>query len=303
MIFARRVVPSLQALGVDLHLHFVTDRLSPKALWQTRQKIRYELAEFRPRYVHAQYGSVLGFFAWTLGYPLIVTFRGSDVNGDPVLPWWRRSFTRFLSHWTALRAEETICVSHALAQSLLTSSAHVMPSPIDLGLFSPLAKTEARKRLNLDQAKKLVAFAGGKRPLKRRSLALAAVEKAGFELLDIQEIDPLEMPWWINAADALILTSEREGSPNIVREALACGVPVVSVDVGDAKSWVMRDDCSRIAEADVSSLALALQEVLALNPSRVRRVNFDEISLQTYASQLFVLYARGSHDASSRQKD
>ena len=295
MIFARRSVPVLQSRGIDLQLFFVADRLSPLSLYRSWKELRQKLAIFYPDYVHAQYGSMLGFFSLLLGWPLIVTFRGSDVNGDPSLPVWRRKLTYLLSWVTAQRAAKVICVSRPLADTLSVSNAHILPSPLDLELFLPISVTEARQHLKLSFTKKVVAFAGGDRPLKRRDLAKQAVELAGMELLDIRGVSPDQMPLWINAADVLIFTSEREGSPNIVREALACGVPVVSVNVGDVSKWLELDASSTITEASSEALSFALTHVTDSIKGRSRRADLSSLSLEEHAKKLVLLYSKETH--------
>ena len=288
MVFVRRVIPTLST-NVDLKVHFVPNRISLISLFCNWRVAKRDLLHFRPDYVHAQYGSMLGFFAWSLGYPLVVTFRGSDVNGDPSLPWWRRKLTYYLSLWTASRAKKVICVSRDLAEAIYPS-AHIIPSPLDLDLFRPISMDEARKHLMLSFNKKVVAFAGGDRPLKRRELAKQAVELADMEFLDIRGVSPDQMPWWINAADALIFTSEREGSPNIIREALACGVPVVTVDVGDVRQWISLDEFSVIVEDSPICLGEALKRAIQSCVSRKRRIDLSAVSISEHVKKLTAIY-------------
>jgi hypothetical protein len=106
-----------------------------------------------------------------------------------------------------------------------------------------------------------VLFASGNGdPVKRPWLAQKAVAEvskrgAGTELHSMTHVPPCEVPLWLNASDALLLTSAHEGSPTIVKEALACGVPVVSVRVGDVEERIGCLDGCRLAEPDASALA------------------------------------------------
>ena len=74
--------------------------------------------------------------------------------------------------------------------------------------------------------------------------------------------DHARMPDYYRAADCMLLTSDSEGSPNVVKEALACGVPVVSVDAGDVRFWLDRVPGCVVAERDPAALAAALECVL-----------------------------------------
>jgi glycosyltransferase involved in cell wall biosynthesis len=115
---------------------------------------------------------------------------------------------------------------------------------------------------------------------------------AGLNFLEIENVPPSDMPLWINACSAIILTSEREGSPNIVKEALACGVPVISVDVGDVGKWLIFDKYSKVTSPDIRSLVEALREHDHENPKRERRVDLSEENLEVHAMKLGHIYKK-----------
>lgn len=294
MVFARRTMPKLLEIGVEVECFFLESRSSItyliKSWFYLRKKIRHTHYEA----IHAQYGSLNGAFVGLLFHPFFVTLRGSDINGDPGVSPLRRFLSISLSYLAARWARKTICVSQKIAHKLPFSTV-ILPSPIDLDKFRPLDKLQVREILRLNTSKihtaeVLVGFAGGSRPLKRRDLARHACELAGYKLLEIVSVRPDEMPIWINACDVLLLTSEREGSPNIVKEALACGVPIVSVDVGDVAKWLSLDSASQIVEADPQVLGNALREVIAKNFRRERRVDLSELNLENHAHQLKLIY-------------
>jgi teichuronic acid biosynthesis glycosyltransferase TuaC len=289
MPFVQRGVQPLREQGVEIELYFLESRRSIpifiKSWWQA-----YQIAHNGNfDYVHAQFGSVVGLFSWLLGLPLIITFRGSDVNGDPFISKFRQIVGPLLSRFVARRAKQVICVSEEIGKKIKTPYI-IMPSPIDTLIFRPISKLEARKKLDLPIDDVLIAFAGGSRPLKKRDLALEACRMARVKMLEIKNSQPQDMPWWINAADILILTSEREGSPNIVKEALACGVPVVSVDVGDVAYWLKLDTASRLVASKPLALSNAIQDVLSKSYPRERRIDLHLLSPEAYAKSLKEVY-------------
>src|SRR5207302_6801246 len=105
------------------------------------------------------------------------------------------------------------------------------------------------------------------RLVKRYDLAKAAVEQVtqtglDVELVAICDVENREMPWYYSAADAMILCSDREGSPTAVKEALACNLPVVATDVGDVREILNGVPGTRLCTQDVSELARNLRELL-----------------------------------------
>jgi teichuronic acid biosynthesis glycosyltransferase TuaC len=109
----------------------------------------------------------------------------------------------------------------------------VLPAGVDLDRFQPLDRAESRARLDLDPHAKLALFpADPGRPEKRADRARAAADRAGAQLLTLGRVPPDDVPFWVNAADAVLVPSDREGFGLAVLEALACDVPVLATPVG-----------------------------------------------------------------------
>ena len=105
-----------------------------------------------------------------------------------------------------------------------------------------------------------VAASSNGDPVKRPGLARAAVAEAlarglPAELHFLSGVPNSEVPIWLSASDALLLTSLHEGSPTVVKEALACGLPIVSVNVGDVAERIETIEGCYLAEPDAGSLA------------------------------------------------
>ncbi len=289
MIFAKRAIPALVETGIIVDEFYLESRSSLIYLLKSWLQVRKVIREQRYDALHAQYGSVLGFFTWSLLHPYFVTLRGSDFNGDPAVSILRRGIAKILSYWVAFRSLNVFCVSDDIAKRIIVPSV-VLPSPTDLQIFRPISVSEARNKLEIKTSNLLVGFAGGARSLKRRDLARKACELAGLELLEIQNVTPEEMPLWLNACDILIFTSEKEGSPNVIREAMACGLPIASVNVGDVRKWVDRDPYSKVVDATPEALASALKQIQAKLPKRERRTSLEELAPFNYAKKLREIY-------------
>jgi glycosyltransferase involved in cell wall biosynthesis len=173
----------------------------------------------------------------------------------------------------------------------------VLPSGVDPDLFSPAPKRYARARLHWSQTDEIILFnSGNGAPVKRRDLAEAvmACAKRLRTALRLEVMDgrcsPDLVPMMMNAADCLLVTSDFEGSPTIVQEALACNLPVVSVDVGDVAQRLRGVRATRIAPRDPQALAQALDAVLSLGERSDGRLKLDECSSRRVAAELESIY-------------
>ncbi len=197
------------------------------------KRLRALLGRERFDLVHAHYG-LPGWCAKLAGAsPLLVTFHGTDVRHGIVGP---------LSRRLAWRVELVAGVSRSLFAEEdgrpglppVPGSA-VLPCGPDLERFGPIPRTQARHSLGLDPEGRYLFFpADPARPEKRHDRAAALAAACEAELLSGGGIEPERMPVWLNAADAVLVTSNYEGFGMAAVEALACGVPVLSTPVGIA---------------------------------------------------------------------
>ena len=294
MIFARRQARSLEHAGVEMHEFLLRSRTSVIAMAGEMLRFRTEMRRFQPDVVHAHYGTATAMFA-ALGAgltPLVITFRGSDLN--PSSDGWLRSAAgHCLSQIAALRAQRIVCVSLALKDRLWWrgSRAEVIPSGVDSEIFRPSSRTAARERLGWDTSERVVLFNAGTDPrVKRLDLARAAVSAARREIPDLRWevlnglIAPDKVPELMNGSDCLLLTSDYEGSPTVLQEALATNLPVVSVDVGDARERMAGMLHTRIVERDAAALGRAIVEtvrepVRTNGTSKIHEFKFDAARL------------------------
>jgi teichuronic acid biosynthesis glycosyltransferase TuaC len=176
------------------------------------------------------------------------------------------------------------------------SKVRIIPNGVDLERFKPLNRDKCRERLGWSGNRFHVLFpanTGDRR--KRPDLAKAAVEAANHpgmeaELHPLRGVPHEEVPVWLNASDVVLLTSLHEGSPNIVKEALACNIPVVSVDVGDVRELIQGVEGCHFAVPEPGDLAAKLQMVHAGSRRIVGRIRMQELSLEHVALQLKEFY-------------
>lgn len=270
-IFSKRQAAMLRLADVETDMFFIESRTSPALIARDLMLLRHRINVFRPHLIHAQYGTMNAFLAAISALlPLIVTFRGSDLNPVPSIGRVRSFLGHGLSHLAALRASAVICVSTQLRRKLWwrRRRCEVIIGGVNLELFRPMAVQEARARLGWAPEKRIVLFNAGRHPeVKRLDLAEAAVREARLLRNDIHmvatwgDVDPDLMPLYFSAADCLLVTSDWEGSPTVIKEALACNLPVVSVDVGDVAERLAGVTHSAIVARDPVSLGAAIANI------------------------------------------
>ncbi|MFL6229533.1 MAG: glycosyltransferase, partial [Pyrinomonadaceae bacterium] len=237
------------------------------------------------------------------GVPVVVSFCGSDLLGEKLSRADRR-----LSAWlgvcasrsAARRADGVVVKSAnlcaALPKGLPARKIRIVPNGVDLERFRPLDRAECRARLGWDERAFHVLFpANSGNAVKRPWLARAALDAlrargVRAELHHLSDVPHTEVPVWLNASDALLLTSRHEGSANVIKEALACDVAVVSVDVGDARERLTGVAGCHVAAPDAAELARTLALVHD-GPRRVEgRAAVAALSIEAVALRLREFY-------------
>ena len=218
--------------------------------------------------VHAHYG-LPGWCARLAGAsPLIVSFHGTDVR-HPIVGRMSRRLTRRIDLTAVVSAALFVEENGRPGLPLLHGSA-VLPCGPDLGRFGPLPRAEARRELDLDPDGRYLLFpANPARPEKRADRARELAEACSAELLSGGAIEPDRMRLWINAANAVLVTSDYEGLGMICIEALACRVPVLSTPVGIAPFILDGIEGTLCAEYDVAAWKAAVMPHLEAPDPRV----------------------------------
>lgn len=300
MIFARRQVASLSRTGVRCETFLLASRTSPWVLLKEWRRLRRAIRVFRPDVLHAHYGTVTALFSGlSTCAPVVVTYRGNDLNPDPSASWVLSSIRKLISEIASLLATRIICVSEQLRQQLWWRKriATVIPTGVDTDSFYPRGRSEARAQLGWPNRERVVLFNGaGPRLLKRPDLAQAAVDAARTICGDIRlavldgNVAPDSVPVMMNAADCLVLTSECEGSPTVVQEAMACNLPVVTVDVGDVQFCLRGVSPTRIVGRDPGEIGNAIAEVLTQGQRSNGRSRVGNFSNAAIAEQVASIY-------------
>jgi len=264
--WVRDQVAAIRARGIEVE-EFGFPRGRSNYLPATR-RLRALLRRERFDLVHAHYG-LAGWVARVAGArPLLVTFHGTDVRHPLVGP---------LSRRLAWQADLPAAVSRALFEEENgrpglppVPGAAVLPCGPALERFGPTPRAAARAALGLDPGGRYLLFpADPARPEKRHDRAAALAADTDAELLTGGSIEPQAMATWMNAADAVVVTSDYEGFGMAAIEALACDVPVLSTPVGVAPYLLAGVEGCLCAPFDAARWAAAARPHLAATDPRV----------------------------------
>jgi glycosyltransferase involved in cell wall biosynthesis len=225
--FVRDQVDALRRLeGVAVDVFAFAADGDPRAYARAAREIRRAHRGAEYDVIHAHFG-LSAYPALALrGAPHAVTLHGTDV---------RHPRSGRLTRLILGRMDLVAAVSAGLAREVAGAGGArdvaVLPCGADLTRFRPIDRAQARERLGLDPEEPCLLFpADPARAGKRHDRALAVA--GGTRLLTLGEVDPADVPLWVNAANAVLVPSDAEGFGLAVVEALACDVPVLATPVG-----------------------------------------------------------------------
>ncbi len=313
-VFVEEQIKGLRSIGLEVRVLVVDRRRDgPTAYYRIGSKVRRAIAEFEPDVIHVMYGGVMADQIVRHHHvcPIAVTFHGSDLLGENLSGWGRKMISRYGVHCSrraARAAEAVIVVARHLVGALSGAAAgdkvRVIPCGIDLERFKPMDSLACKQRLGWSPQSFHVLFASSNGdPVKRPWLAAAALEQlkgsdVSAELHYMQGVANAEVPLWLNASDVLLLTSMHEGSPTIVKEALGCGLPLVSVDVGDVAERIRGIEGCHLSRAEPAELARKLALVWRGRRRLECRNRLEDLSLVAVAENLKQVY----EDITSRHR-
>lgn len=258
---------------------------------KSRQELVARLVEKSYDYIHAHFSLSALLANLQRKVPVISTFHGSDINVKKL---------RLISAAVELLSDKTIYVSDLLRQRALVSSktkSFVLPCGIDFEVFKIETKETVRKQLGFAPGRKYILFSSAfDNPVKNYPLARKAVDLLTdweVELIELKNFSRAQVAQLLSAADAALMTSYTEGSPQFVKEALACNCPVVTTDVGDARHWVAKVKGCYVTCYQPADVANKLNEVLSSSSAIEGRSVVQSLDNRLIASKLMDIYKKG----------
>ena len=276
---------SIKKQDIDLEYYTIKGK-GVKGYVKAIFKLRKHLKNNSYDIVHAHY-SLSAFVASLAGAtPLIVSLMGSDVKANYWIKFIIYIFD-FLS-WSSI-----IVKSEDMKLSLGIKKSKVIPNGINMDRFIPMNQTLAQKKLNWDNSKKHILFAGNSsRKVKNFQLAKKSFDllnNKNMELHTLTDIPNEDMPYYYNATDVVILTSLWEGSPNVIKEAMACNRPIVSVNVGDVEKILNNIEGCYITKHDSQEISQKIKKSLTYNSTKSRN-KISYLNEEIIAKKLIKIY-------------
>ncbi len=263
--FVADQVEALRRLpGIELDVHVLPGGSAlryVRGAWELGRRLGHERFDV----VHAHFGLSAGPALRVPAQVHGVTLHGTDITHPR---------SRALTLAALRRMDLVAAVSAELAGKVppraTRQPVRVLPCGVALDRFRPMERTEARNRLGLDPGQPCLLFpADPRRPEKRHDLAAALAGRAGARLLTLGAVAPDQVPAYVNAANAVLVTSDREGFGLAVLEALACDVPVLSTPHGVAPEVLSGLAGTLCAPFSLEEWAAALEPLVAAADPRV----------------------------------
>lgn len=294
-----RQVASLRNAGLEVDVLEVRGISKLKYLHALRQ---FHKLLPRTDLVHAHFG-YCGWLARTqLRKPVVLSFMGDDLLGTPDAHGRIKPLSQAvvqINRRTARYVDAVIVKSNEMARVVAPTHAYVVPNGVDLSLFRPMPMSTARSELEWPMAGYRVLFPGdpanprkGFRLAQEATALAAAAIGAEIELVPLCNVQPGQVSLYMNACNAMLMTSFVEGSPNVVKEALACNLPIAAVPVGDVGELLNGVQNSAVCPYRAETLASALSTMLhdQLRSNGREMLKRRGLDLQSVANRIVGIY-------------
>lgn len=287
--FVMEQVQSLKKEGIEVEIFGVVGKGALGYL-RNLSSLKKKIKEFHPDAVHAHYG-LCGLLAnLQRRVPVVTTYLGSDIHSRG----WLLKVSKLAMKLSAFN----IFVTKGLFDiaGYKKKNYAILFFGIDFEIFTPVERDASREKAGMGKDEIVGIFSGSfSNAIKNYPLAKEGVERVpGVKLIEMKGYTREQMALLMNACNFLLVTSFRESGPTVVKEAMACGAPVVSVDVGDVKEVTAGVEGCYIAERSAEDIAAKIKEALAFEGKTKGRERIAELgfSIEKVASTLKEIYEK-----------
>lgn len=284
--FVEEQTSALAKIGIESVYHLIEGK-GMMAYVKDIVKLVRDIRRVQPDVIHAHYG-LSGFYTCMVvrlmrlahKLPVVITYHGSDINNPKV---------RKLSQGAIRMAAFNIFVSPKMKDMVsVEENSAVIPCGIDWDDWPDISREEARKQMGLEQGKKYVLFCSDfQTEVKNPKLAKEAISKLnGVELIELKGYTRVEVNKLMHAVDVCLMTSKTEGSPQFIKEAMACGCPIVSTHVGDTEYVIGNTEGCYFTDNNVEDCAKQLMSALYFAEMRNRSTGRQRMEKLGYSNDL-----------------
>ena len=301
--FIKSQIDSLIEQGIDCGVFEINGYRSDLEYIKSIKKIRKIVLTENYDLIHSHY-SYCGLAAYLAktGRPLILSLMGSDLLGRPDTRGKitiRGRLDKTISKFISKKVDHIIVKSNNMIVILNTKvPVSIIPNGVDSNLFKPLDVDQTRKLLGFNQNDFIVLFLGNRnQPVKNFNLAKesfdlfkATIKNDSVIFVNPFGIDKNSVIKFMSAANVLLLTSFWEGSPNVVKEAMACNLPIISTDVGDVKEIVKGTEYCFITGHSEDEIATKLKIIYEKKERSNGRKNIEHLRDDLIAKKIIKIY-------------
>ena len=304
---------SIKNCGVDLE-YFLVSQPKLRGYLRKAKELRTFLRTNQIDILHAHYG-LCGFVAQLAKgeEKTVVSFMGDDVFGSVDSTGRYTNFSKFICKINRVfakhRYDHVIVKSNSQFKALsVYKKISVIPNGVDLLNLFPMCDSAAKTKIGWSVEKKNIMFAANPhRPEKNFKLIRKALLHLNNKVIELQVVNGVphdQMKWYFNAADVLVFPSLHEGSPNVIKEAMACNCPIVSTDVGDVKEVIGNTEGCYITSYDPEDVAEKIKMALEFGKRTKGRDRIIAMGLDSdsTAKKIINLYKKVIRSIQSKDK-
>lgn len=275
--FVREQGEELRKLGCEIAYYAVVGK-GMRGYLRNVRPLRKKIQEFQPDIVHAHYGlcGMVAVLAARKKVPVVVTCH----NGETLT-----KYGNIISSLAIRLADYTICVAQHIYDKLYLKPKPyiIQPCGIDLKDLPLVDKTVAQKEMNLSPDKINILFGGSfsnarkNAPLAKDAIVL--LKRDDINLIEMRGFNRHQVAMLLNGCDMLLLSTKSEGSPQVLKEAMACNCPIVATDVADIAYLLRGVNNSYVTTFDPADVAEKIQRVIECGERTNGRDRINELKL------------------------
>lgn len=277
---------SLKSAGIDLDYFTIVGK-GTKGYLKNILRLRKFLRTNNCDLIHAHYSLSAIVASLSCKLSMVVSLMGSDTQMNI---FWKRVIKLFYR----FRWKVTIVKSARMKKSISLDNAFVIPNGVDSELFKPIDKNIAKMKVGFNDKKRHIIFVANPErseknyPLAKKAVAL--INNDSVELNAVSSVNQSVIPYYMNAANILLLTSLWEGSPNVIKEAMACNCPIVSTDVGDVKEVIGKTEGCYICSYDPGDVVDKIKRALEFGKRTDGREKIKHLDQKIIAEKIIGVY-------------